>query len=379
MSDAPASSDVLAAPVDPWADVPEDLRPRPKLPKWPFIVAGLILLIGGAIAAAWPINVPYYALSPGPVNDTSDFVSVDDPAEENGDLFFLTVSLREINALEYVGAVLDSEVDLSPRENIRPAGVSQDDLRQQNLDLMSTSKLNAQYVALTELGYEVTFTGSGALVNSIVEDSAAVGLVEEGDLIVAIDGEPVEFSSDAVDLIGGRSPGDVIELTIDRTTADDEVERITVEITLQPFRFVDEDGDVQEEPERGMVGVLLVNGPTEAEFPIPVEIDSQNIGGPSAGLMFALEIMNQLTEEDMTRGHRIAGTGTIAADGTVGSIGGVRQKVFAAIDVGASFVLVPAANYDEAVEAAGDDIEVVRVATIDDALAFFETLQPAGD
>ena len=94
--------------------------------------------------------------------------------------------------------------------------------------------------------------------------------------------------------------------------------------------------------------------------------------------MFTLEIMNQLTEEDLTRGYRIAGTGSIAADGTVGSIGGVRQKVFGAIDVGAAYVLVPAGNYDEALEAAGDDIEVVRIGTIDDAVVFFDSLEHAG-
>ncbi|HSF87119.1 MAG TPA: PDZ domain-containing protein [Acidimicrobiia bacterium] len=374
-----SGADVIVEPLDPWIDVPAELRPPPKLPKWPFVVAGLILLIGTAIAVAWPINVPYYALSPGPVNDTGDFVVVEEPAgEESGDLFFLTVSLREINALEYVGALLNNEVDLSPRENIRPAGVSQDDLRQQNLDLMNSSKLNAKFVALTQLGYEVVFIGSGALVNSIVEDSAAIGLVQEGDLITAVDGEPIEFSEDAVALIGGRSPGEVVTLTLDRVMEDGEVETLDVEITLKPFRFIDEDGVVQEEPERGMVGVLLVNGPTEAEFPVEVDIDSQNIGGPSAGLMFTLEIMNQLTEEDLTRGYRIAGTGSIAADGTVGSIGGVRQKVFGAIDVGAAYVLVPAGNYDEALEAAGDDIEVVRIGTIDDAVVFFDSLEHAG-
>ncbi len=378
LSLGPADGAVIVEPVDPWADVPDELRPTPKLPKWPFVVAGIILLIGAAIAVAWPINVPYYALSPGPVNDTSDFVMAAGAAgEEGGDLFFLTVSLREINALEYVGAVLDEEVDLSPRENIRPAGVSQDDLRQQNIDLMATSKLNAKFVALTQLGYEVTFIGSGAEVNSVVEGSAAEGLIEVGDLITAVDGEPVEFSEDAVELIGGRSPGEVVAVTLDRTTPDGDVETLTVEVTLKPFRFIDDDGVVQEEPERGMVGVLLVNGPTEAEFPVDVEIDSQNIGGPSAGLMFALEIMNQLTEEDLTRGHRIAGTGTIAADGTVGAIGGVRQKVFGAIDVGAAYVLVPAGNYEEAVDAAGDRIVVVRVATIDDAVTFLESLEPA--
>jgi PDZ domain-containing protein len=105
-----------------------------------------------------------------------------------------------------------------------------------------------------------------------------------------------------------------------------------------------------------------------------VDIDSQNIGGPSAGMMFTLQIMDQLTEEPLTKGYRIAGTGTIDRDGVVGAIGGVHQKVYGAIAAGARAVLVPAANYDDAVAAAGDQIEVVRVETIDDALVFLESL-----
>lgn len=350
----------------------------PPTPKWPFFLAGLFLLIGAAVAVAWPINVPYYALSPGPVNDTSDYVSVPEVAgEEQGDLFFLTVSLREINALEYVGALLNDEVDLSPRENIRPVGVSQDELREQNLALMEMSQTNAKFVALTELGYEVTLEGSGAQVSSVVEGSAADGVVQVGDIIVGVDDDVVEFSSDAVDLIGGRSPGDVVALEVQRENEDGQVETLVLDITLKPFRFADEDGNVEEDPERGMVGVLLINAPTNIVFPVDVTIDSQNIGGPSAGLMFTLEVMNQLTAEDLTKGYRIAGTGSIDADGVVGNIGGIRQKVFGAIDIGADYVLVPAGNYEDAVDAAGDDIVVVRVATIDDALGFLEDLEPA--
>ncbi len=366
--------------LDPWEDVPPTLRPKRKVPKWPFVLAAILLALGTAVAIAWPINVPYYALSPGPVNDASDFVTVPEVmGDEEGDLFFLTVSLREVNALEYLGALLNDEVDLTPQENIRPAGVSQDELRRQNLDRMNTSQLNAIYVALTRLGYEVAYEGIGAEINSIIEDSAAEGLLATGDIIVAVDGEPIRSSEDAVALIGGRTPGDVVSLTVDRIGAEGDTQTLTYDITLKPFRYVEEDGSIEEDPDRGMVGVLLVSAyGDEIKFPVDVEIDANNIGGPSAGLMFALEIMNQLTEEDLTKGYRIAGTGQIFVDGSVGPIGGVRQKVFGAIDVGADYVLVPAGDYDDAVDAADDDIEIVRVATIDDALAFFDQLEPAG-
>ncbi|MCP3974301.1 MAG: PDZ domain-containing protein [bacterium] len=361
-----------------WDEIPRNLRPDRKGPVWPFVLAGFMFLVGAAVTLVllFPFDVPYYSFSPGPVNDVTDFIAVDDAAAEgSGELFFLTVSLKEVNVIEYIGALIDREVDLSPRENVRPVGVSQEDLRQQNLALMQASQDSAKFVALTQLGYEVTLIGSGAQVQGIVEGSAAVGNLLDGDLIVAVDGTSVSFVDEAVGQIGGRAPGDEVVLSIRRIVGDDNVvEELDVAIVLGPFRAKDEDGNLIEEPDRGMVGVLLTSGPTETVFPVDITIDSNNIGGPSAGLMFTLEIMNQLTEEDITKGQSIAGTGTISRDGTVGAIGGIKQKVFGAIDAGANFVLVPTSNYPDALEAAGDDIEVIEVATIADALAFLETL-----
>ena len=356
--------------------LPPALRARRKTPKWPLVLAGFLLAIGIGVGVAWPINVPYFALSPGPVKDVTDFISVDDPGEETGDLFFLTVSLKEVSLLEYLAALLDDEVDLNRRETIRPAGISPADLRAQNLSLMEQSKQNAVFVALTELGYEVTFEGTGALISGIVPDSAADGVLEVNDIIVAVNGSPVEFSTDAVSLISGFLPGDRINLSISRTADSGDPEQFDVSLTLGTFRTEDDDGRVVEDEDRGMVGVLLANAPTNIVFPVEVTIDSQNIGGPSAGLMFTLETMNQLTEADLTGGRRIAGTGTIDQDGVVGPIGGVRQKIFGAINVGAEYVLVPAGNYEAALDAAGDDIVIVRVEAIDDALGFLEALPP---
>ena len=355
---------------------------RRRIPIWPFILAGVMLLVGSFVfaAVAIPISMPYYAMSPGPVSDVSDFIQVEDRATTTeGELMFLTVSLEEVNVIEWVAAKLDSRVDLAPREVIRPAGVSQEELRIQNLNLMNRSKENAKFVALTYLGYEVTYNGSGALVNSIIEGSAADGELEVGDVIVAVAGEPVEFSTNAVDLIGGRSPGEELTLTIQRADPDDAdvVDTLDITLTLGPYRFVDEDGHVLDDPDRGMVGVLQTDAPVEVLFPLDVEIDNQNIGGPSAGLMFTLEIIDSLTEEDLTHGRRIAGTGTIDAEGNVGPIGGMRQKTYGAIEAGAEYLLVPAGNYDEAVAAAGDDIVVVRIETIEDAMTFLRSLAAA--
>ncbi len=144
---------------------------RRRLPIWPFVLAGALLLVGAFVfaAVAIPISVPYYAMSPGPVSDVSDYIEVVEPAgTTEGEFFFLTVSLQEVNVIEWVAAKLDSRVDLTPVENIRPAGVSQEDLRAQNLNLMNRSKEDAKFVALTYLGYEVTYNGSGALISSTI-------------------------------------------------------------------------------------------------------------------------------------------------------------------------------------------------------------------
>lgn len=364
MSNDTAVSD----PADRFADVPESIRPRDPYPKWPWFVAGVLMAIGITIAIVWPINLPYYTLSPGPIYDTADFVTVEggNPSDD-GELFFLTVSLKEANAFEWAAAQLDDSVDTRPRENIRPPDVSPEQLRRESLAAMEQSKTDATFVALTELGYEVTLIGTGALVIDTVPDSGADGVLFPDDVIIQLDGQAIAFRSDVIAELADKDVGDVVTMLVERPADElpEVLEELSVDVTL---------GENPEDPERPFIGILLDNNEPIVEFPVDVEIDSQNIGGPSAGMMFTLQIIDQLTDEELTDGERVAGTGTIQRDGSVGPIGGVRQKVFAAIDAGAVAVLVPAGNYDDAVDAAGDDIVVVRVETIDDALDFLETL-----
>jgi PDZ domain-containing protein len=349
-----------------YSDLPESVRPPRRYPKWPFVLAGFFLLIGITIALAWPIKVPYYTLSPGPIYDTSDFVAVEDGnTDADGELFFLTVSLKEANIFEYLAAKITPAVDLAERRAIRPAGVSSEDLKRENLAHMDQSKIDAAFVALTTLGYEPTYTGTGALVIETVPGSAAEGELRGDDVIVAIDGTAVEFRSDVIDLLADRELGDTVVVDVERSAAGDDPEIVEITIVLGPHT---------DDPTKPMIGILLDNNDPIIEFPVEVDIDSQNIGGPSAGQMFALQIINQLTDDDITHGRRIAGTGTIGRDGTVGPIGGVRQKVHAAIDAGATVILVPAGNYDDAIDAAGNEIVVVKVVTIDDSLDYLASL-----
>ncbi|MEN8238535.1 MAG: S16 family serine protease [Actinomycetota bacterium] len=361
--------------ADGFSDVPPGVRPTRRSPKWPWILAGVLVGIGIAIAIAWPVSVPYYTLSPGPVYDTADFIMVEDgDVSADGELFFLTVSLKEANVFEWAAGYVDPRVDVRERERVRPIGVSPEQLRRESLAAMDQSKQTATFVALTQLGYEVTLIGTGALVIETVPDSGADGVLLPDDVIIEMDGKAVAFRDDIINDLSDAEIGDLVEMLVERPIdesadgseeIDTESEEIDMELVLGPHI---------DDPTRPMIGVLLDNNEPIVEFPVEVVIDSQNIGGPSAGLMFTLQIMDQLTDGEITNGERIAGTGTIARDGTVGSVGGVKQKVFGAIDAGARAVLVPAGNYDDAVAAAADDIEIVRVETIEDAVAFLETL-----
>jgi len=351
-----------------YGDVPPSVRPPEAYPKWPWVVASVLIAIGIAIALAWPITVPYYTLSPGPVYDTSDFVTVKDGnMSDDGELFFLTVSVKEANVFEWAAGYLDPRVEIRDRERVRPIGVSQEQLRRESLAAMDQSKRDATFVALTKLGYEVTLIGTGALVIETVPDSAADGVLLPNDVIIEMNGQMVAFRDDIIKQLEGLNIGDTVGMLVKRPTDNGANDYKETPIELQLGPHVDD-------PSRPMIGVLLDNNEPIVEFPVDVKIDSQNIGGPSAGLMFTLQIMDQLTEDELTHGERIAGTGPISRDGSVGAIGGIKQKVYASIDAGARAVLVPAANYDDAVQAAGDDIEVVRVSTVDDALAFLGTL-----
>ncbi len=352
----------------PFSDVPPSVRPTDPYPKWPWVVAGFLIAIGIAVAVAWPVNLPYYTQSPGPVYDASDFVHVEggEPSQ-SGELFFLTVSLDEANVFEWAAAKLDESVDLTPRENIRPPDVSPEALRRTNLALMEESKRNAIFVALSYLGYEPKLIGTGVIVIETVPGAPADGVLEPNDIIIEMDGKVIAFASDILAELDSLGVGDPASFLVERLTDPDGTSREDVSVDLIL-------GTHPEEPGRPFIGVLLDNNEPIVEFPVDVVIDSQNIGGPSAGMMFALEIIDQLTPGSLTGGNRIAGTGTINRDGVVGLIGGVRQKVFGAMDAGAVAILVPAGNYDDAVEAANGRVEIVSIGTIEDAIAFLETL-----
>jgi PDZ domain-containing protein len=337
---------------------------------WPWLVLLGLVLVGAAVVASASITVDYYAVSAGPVERVTDYVSVNDTDtfDAEGDLYFLTVVLEEVTLLQYLQATIDDEIDLRPRETIRPSGVTQEQLNRANSASMQESIERAIFVALDQLGYDATLQGDGALVVGLVDDSPAVGLLEENDIITQVNGVDVSMADQAVTLVSRTKAGERLDLTVVRHG--DEGDPDMLEFTVVLGQHPDDD-------ERGFIGVYLDTANLKADFPVDVAIDAGNIGGPSAGMMYTLGVMNILTEEDLTKGWKIAGTGTIAFDGDVGPIGGMRQKTFAARDLGAQYLLVPSENFEEASDAAGDDLVVISVDTFDDVIVFLGELEPA--
>jgi PDZ domain-containing protein len=310
-------------------------------------------MTAGATLGGWVVELPYYAFSPGPVGDAVDAVRVlgDVPVyPPRGELLMLTVSVQQVNVFEAATAVADPTVDLVRSERIRRPGETDEDFTRRTLEAMDTSVETAVLVALNRLGIEVTT--DGVQVVAVVEGFPAATVLEPGDVIRAVAGDPVRSLADLSEALDGLSPGDLISIDVERGGS-----IRSVEVRL---------GESPEEPGRPLIGVQVRNHhPT-----LPVTLEPGNIGGPSAGMMYTLAVIDVLTEGDLSGGRVVAGTGTIRPDGTVGPVGGVRQKVVAAEAAGAEVMLVPEDNFDEASGAPRGSMELVPVADVDQALEY---------
>lgn len=334
---------------------------KPVSPRWVIAtIVGLLLAASGAVAA-WSVELPYYAFSPGPVGDALDVVTSDGSVAvfpPHGELFFLTVSVQEVNVYEAVATALDPTLDLVRRQAVRSDDESDEEFKQRNLASMDNSIDTAVAVALDRTGVEVPIESDGVQVVAVVEGSGSEGLLEPGDVITAVDGLPVQLAGDIGVVIGRLEPGTTVEIDLER---DGEPMTVDVELTEAP------DGS------RPLIGITA----TTANPRYPIGIEASNLGGPSAGMMYTLALMDLLVEGDLTKGHIVAGTGAINADGSVRRIGGIRQKVVAAEAAGAEMMLVPEGNYEEALTAERDSMELIPVSSIDDALAVLDALPAA--
>lgn len=321
---------------------------------------GALIALGVMGTIAWNVELPYLALSPGPVSDAADSVVAESVEiyPPSGELLMLTSVSQDVNVFEALIVGLDPTIDLAPKHAFRRPGETDEQYRNRVLQQMDDSNFRSIVVALDHLDIEMVPVE--VVINEFVPGVPAESVLELGDTIAAVNGTPVSSVNDIRPLTETMKPGDVLQVTVQRGEDTFELE---VELAER-----------DDAPGSAMIGVVLGE---LTEPPFPLEIDAGGVGGPSAGMMHTLAIIDTLTEGELTKGHVIAGTGTIRVDGTVGNIGNVRQKVVGAEAAGASHILVPEGNYETALTAERESIEIVPITTIDDALDFFENLGTA--
>ncbi|WP_404333957.1 SepM family pheromone-processing serine protease [Planococcus rifietoensis] len=314
-----------------------------------------------------------YISRPGDAYELSPLVEVEGRDEDDaGTLSLMTVTMFNATPALYIMAQFQEGYKVLDPEQVRSPHESDEEYNVRQLKLMSDSQVNALQVAFEEAGKPYEVSSNGVFILNVLEDGAAAGLLSPGDRLMEIDGQAYGSMEEFLDYLSNKKVGDEVELVIER-----DERTINQTVTLAPLPT---------EPERAGIGISFVED-KEIETTPDVSIDSDTIGGPSAGLMFTLEILNQLLDEDITHGYDIAGTGTMESDGTVGPIGGIDQKVIAADRAGIDVFFAPdneggsgtPSNFDVAMETAeeiGTEMDIVPVANIDAALDYLSELSP---
>ena len=326
--------------------------------------AGILVALGLAgLAAAlvlWTLPAEEFVFEPGTAKSLADRVEVEGarPAGAGG-VYYVDVFVRRTSRLEDLFPILLPDgADVVPEEELVPPGTSEADRDRQSAADMQRSERVASAVALRALGYEVEATPTGALVVSVAHDVPAAGDVEPGDVIVAVDGVAVRTPDDLRAEIGKREPGDPVELTVRRGK---ETVRVRTKTVPTPG-----------EPTRPIIGIR-VDQDADIELPIDIEIDLGQVGGPSAGLAFGLEIARMLGR-NITKGCEIAATGELALDGTVLPVGGLKQKTIGAQETGVDVFVVPAGENAAEARSHAEGLEVIAVDSYQQALRRLATL-----
>ncbi|MER7622639.1 PDZ domain-containing protein [Streptomyces sp. NPDC126503] len=337
----------------------------------------ICLLIAGVL-----IPVPYAEMSPGPtVNTLGEArgepvlrISGRKTYPTDGHLNMTTVRVTsadyKMNAVEAVYGWLAHDNVVVPHDTLYPNGKTEEESSQENAEEFSQSQESAKVAALRELG--IPFT-TRVVVATVVKGSPSEGKLHAGDVIKAVDGTPVTEPGDVAKQVTKRKPGQDVEFTLVPAKEAAEAEKAGKEPT--GTRKVVVRTTTSEEGDRAIVGI---QAGTDHAFPFTIDINLADVGGPSAGLMFALGIVDKLTPESLTGGRFVAGTGTIDDKGEVGPIGGIEMKLVGARKAGATYFLTPADNCESAASDTPEGLTLIKVRTIDDAMTSLAKLR-AGD
>jgi PDZ domain-containing protein len=306
------------------------------------------------VTAALSLRLPYFAIAPGPAQDVSRLIKIRGAPTTpvRGQLLLTTVSLHEIRVAEAIRGWFDHSITVLSRSVIIPPGTSEREVEERTTQQMEESQVLAAAAALRLLGYDIRVEATGARIRTVNEGVPASSALRSGDVVVAANGRPVRRAQDVRAALDGRRAGDAVRLRIVRGG---ETLEVTTRTVGRP-----------EDPSQPVIGITVEDFP-RVRLPLAIDIESLGIGGPSAGLMFALGIYDLLNPADLVRGRVIAGTGEIDFDGEVGPVGGVRQKVESARRSGATVFLVPSAELREACELA-EGMTVIAVERLSQAV-----------
>lgn len=325
----------------------------------------VLALASVALGLSFFIPTNYYITRPGSAIELAPIIEVEGgKKDETGSFMLTTVRMGEANLAWYVYAKVSQDAELMEKELVVSQGESNEDFVRREQAVMDNSQKLAEAVAFRLAGYDVKVEKQGVWVMGTIDGYPAKQALKIGDVITSVDGVPTPEAQDLLQVLAKKKAGDTVSLTYLR----DGQEAKTV-LTLVPL------------PESKSVGIgVRPDSKQNIVIPKKVTIASQGIGGPSAGLMMTLEIYDQLkTDVDLTKGYKIAGTGTISLDGTVGRIGGISHKVVAADKAGADIFFAPQdtpgadSNYEEALATAkriGTKMRVVPVKNVKDAIAY---------
>lgn len=342
---------------------------RARLTGWNIAVLVAFFVALAAVVAGSLVRLPYAIVSPGPTfnalgeenlgGSTKPVIVVDGlptyPAD--GTLRFLTVVIKggpghPVDAWDLLGAWLDPARDVYPVDQMFDPNANEQQVAEESAIQMEGSQEEAKAVALRAVGEKVP---THVVVAQVLGTSKAKGLLEAGDRFVSVGGTAASDPDAIRAAIQRVKPGDTVSIVVTRSGKRETVQVPTIAGTGG----------------RTAIGVLLG---IEHDFPVKVTINAGDVGGPSAGLMFALAIYDKLTPGSLTGNHAIAGTGTIDDQERVGPIGGIRQKLEGARGAGSDYFLAPAANCPEVVGHVPDGLQVVRIGTFDEAVSAVEAV-----
>jgi PDZ domain-containing protein len=352
------------------------IAPRQRNMWWALPLLTIVWLVTGALITSSLVKLNYWEVAPGSAEEVASRFSFDKNAlsqvtryETSAPILFVTAYGSKLSALDALVGVLDPDVDVLNREE-KFGTITPSEQRRLGFQAMASAKQIAEYVALNRLGYEVSIAYGKLIIERLVCEDAPRPLsaclqLNPGDTITAFDGIEIPTLSDLMPIIADYSPGDVVEVTITPHKTTDSVMK-KIELMVSP-----------DDPDRTIIGVWPADTRT-VDLPFEVDIDTDSIGGPSAGLSFTLALLDELTAGELTGGVKVAATGTIDGDESIGAIGALRQKTVAVKASGATVFLVPSAQTPEELSAArrvaGSKLRIVPVANLTEALKVLEEL-----